>query len=281
MSFSTNKIDWTQWEAFNQNKSFKLPPNDGKKIIYFRVTDFVGNVANPVSTTITLNRSNEMDIINGSTDGNKTNNNKQDDGKTDDEKSLKANKVSFGFEMWVMLFVIIIILLIIFALIIKHNKHSKQKLTTSEGVPIKPSTTQIYALAQPQASETTIPTVIQPQDKPSISTPQQVQAPKTQQISLPDKPTQLLLTQAPTQVEFIPEKQQIKNVMELTKREQLEMLDDQLLLGEISEATYIKLKNELDQELSAPKLPANEDAQIQIQPQVQPQTEIAKESEIT
>lgn len=54
MSFSTDAETWTAWEPFSHESAFTLPASDGEKIIYYRVQDRVGNVAEPVFDTIKL-----------------------------------------------------------------------------------------------------------------------------------------------------------------------------------------------------------------------------------
>ena len=45
MSFSFNKENWTAWEPFNDTKTYVLTRGDGDKIIYFKIRDKAGNVA--------------------------------------------------------------------------------------------------------------------------------------------------------------------------------------------------------------------------------------------
>lgn len=54
MCFSNNATYWSVWEDFKYSKSWDLIPWDGPKTVYFRVRDFAGWVAEPVSDTITL-----------------------------------------------------------------------------------------------------------------------------------------------------------------------------------------------------------------------------------
>ncbi len=54
MSFSSDGITWTSWEPFQGETDFTLPPNDGEKIVYFRVIDNAGNIAEPVIAIIQL-----------------------------------------------------------------------------------------------------------------------------------------------------------------------------------------------------------------------------------
>jgi len=52
MSFSLDGKDWSSWEIINSVKSLDLPTGDGEKIIYYRVRDLTGNIAEPVFDTI-------------------------------------------------------------------------------------------------------------------------------------------------------------------------------------------------------------------------------------
>jgi hypothetical protein len=52
MSFSTDNDLWTDWKEFSNIKILTLPPDEGIKKVYFRVIDYAGNIANPVSDKI-------------------------------------------------------------------------------------------------------------------------------------------------------------------------------------------------------------------------------------
>lgn len=54
MSFSLNGKNWTNWEKYEEIKIFTLSSGDGEKTIYFKVKDFVENIAIPVFNTIIL-----------------------------------------------------------------------------------------------------------------------------------------------------------------------------------------------------------------------------------
>ena len=54
MAFSNDGLIWSTWETFNSSRSFDLPTGDGEKIVYFRVRDYTGNIAEPVSESIFL-----------------------------------------------------------------------------------------------------------------------------------------------------------------------------------------------------------------------------------
>ncbi|WP_455392648.1 hypothetical protein [[Eubacterium] cellulosolvens] len=66
MSISTDGETWTTWEPFDQEKSLTLPPSDGEKTVYVRVTDGAENMreasdnivldsSSPYSLAITIN----------------------------------------------------------------------------------------------------------------------------------------------------------------------------------------------------------------------------------
>jgi hypothetical protein len=65
MSFSLSQEVWSAWELFNFTRSFELPTGDGKKIVYFRIKDFAGNIAELVSDTILLDTTppEQLDIV--------------------------------------------------------------------------------------------------------------------------------------------------------------------------------------------------------------------------
>jgi hypothetical protein len=54
MSFSFDNLNWSYWKIYSENITVELPYEKGDWTIYFRVNDWVGNVAEPVSSTITL-----------------------------------------------------------------------------------------------------------------------------------------------------------------------------------------------------------------------------------
>lgn len=55
MAFSADGETWTEWEHFATERAFTIPPGDGEKVIYFRVMDNAGNIADMVFDTILLN----------------------------------------------------------------------------------------------------------------------------------------------------------------------------------------------------------------------------------
>ncbi len=55
MALSNDGINWSAWETFSLTKSYTLPLGNGPKTVYFKVKDYAGNIAPPVSDTIILN----------------------------------------------------------------------------------------------------------------------------------------------------------------------------------------------------------------------------------
>jgi sugar lactone lactonase YvrE len=54
IAFSVDNESWSTWQPFIPEKSFILPLLDGSKIVYFKVQDRAGNIADPVFDTIVL-----------------------------------------------------------------------------------------------------------------------------------------------------------------------------------------------------------------------------------
>jgi hypothetical protein len=56
VSFSTDGIIWSDWELYENVKSYTLPTGDGEKTVYVRARDNQGNVSVPVSVSVTLDQ---------------------------------------------------------------------------------------------------------------------------------------------------------------------------------------------------------------------------------
>ena len=54
MSFSIDNKKWSNWEDFNDTKSYNLQMGDGEKIIYFKIKDLAGNIGDPIFRIIIL-----------------------------------------------------------------------------------------------------------------------------------------------------------------------------------------------------------------------------------
>jgi hypothetical protein len=121
ISFSSDGKAWSSWENYSGIKDYSLPELDGAKIVYFRVKDNAGNIAEPESATIILDT-----IVH-----------------IDDER--KPQKQSSGdLELWPYLFLIIIIFGIIISglsgIYIK-NRRTEHNLVYAGILPIKPGET--------------------------------------------------------------------------------------------------------------------------------------------
>ncbi|WP_455392935.1 Kelch repeat-containing protein [[Eubacterium] cellulosolvens] len=130
MSFSTDGETWSSWEPFAGERAYNLSPTDGKKVIYFRVSDRAGNIAEPISSMVMLNITSSEPSDTGSDSGDDTNG---------------------GFEGLLLLFisvliVVIIILLVVFlAIIRKRRKRAEQEVLRNGAVTVKPRSRAPFA----------------------------------------------------------------------------------------------------------------------------------------
>jgi parallel beta-helix repeat protein len=65
MALSTDGITWSDWEPFNSTKMYTLSGEDGLKYLYFKISDYAGNIASPVYDIITLDTSVSTDDTDG------------------------------------------------------------------------------------------------------------------------------------------------------------------------------------------------------------------------
>ncbi len=111
ISFSTDKESWTTWENYSITRSYTLPSGNGQKVIFFKVKDRAGNIANPVHVKITL-------------------------------KESTNDWTVFSTLTWIGIFIVVIIIFLFLTLfILKRRKHAQKKLLSSEPVVIKPTIT--------------------------------------------------------------------------------------------------------------------------------------------
>ena len=184
MSFRTDESSWSSWESFNHEKSFTLSPNNGKKTIYFRVKDKVGNIAEPVMVSILLNTTSPEPEIQAP------------------DKAKPSFNFSRSFTLLLIIFIIIIIL-ILAVLKIKRKKRSKRELPTGEVGTVKP----IVAPTPDKLKEETTakPTLAQPTQGPTppmpkLASPKIVgQTPVPKQIPQPTLAPQLPPVKTQTQ----------------------------------------------------------------------------------
>jgi hypothetical protein len=123
MSFSNDRSAWSEWENYTETKLYSLHPGDGKRTLYVRVKDYAGNVADPISSTITLKTENDSLV----------------------EKERIQNFMSYG-----LITIIIIILLLIFVFIYFRRKRRRigeeKKVLTPDGIyvpSVKPPETEV------------------------------------------------------------------------------------------------------------------------------------------
>jgi hypothetical protein len=147
-STSNDGTVWSSWENFTYVKYYNLAPGDGAKIVYFKVMDSAGNIADPVSATIVKSSP------------------------AQESTGRPAQGTTTGLEFWILILMIIIIMLLlsILALIMKRRKTPYQDLL-SNAVTLKPGAMEtlnaIVQMAQtsPQlaagtASKTSIPILV-------------------------------------------------------------------------------------------------------------------------
>jgi hypothetical protein len=122
MSFSLDGDVWSSWEKFQNTRDFELPHGDGEKVVYFKVKDKVGNIAEPVSSSIYLNTSSSFL---GASSGEETSKDKE-----------------AGNELWIILGIIITMVLILtlfsFTVVYKRKKHHSLVVQNGMALTIKP-----------------------------------------------------------------------------------------------------------------------------------------------
>ncbi|WP_455392704.1 Kelch repeat-containing protein [[Eubacterium] cellulosolvens] len=119
MSFSDDGINWTPWGRFTKSSSYTLEKGDGEKTIYFRVMDQAGNIAEPVSATITL-----------------------------ESHGAGGGRLANDYWLYIVIIVVIFIIIISVAVGVSRSKSSKSE----------PSQTSIATSPTPIQSHTTTPT---------------------------------------------------------------------------------------------------------------------------
>ena len=116
-SLSIDGNRWSSWENFTKETSFTFTEAEGTKTIYFKVKDHAGNIAEPVSTTITYKIA-------------------------EVPQEQEGTKKFIGQNIWLLFLLIIIIIVILFItldLIIKRAPKPKYDYTTQPKPVEKPS----------------------------------------------------------------------------------------------------------------------------------------------
>lgn len=167
MSVSNDGISWDYWENFKEKLTFKLPPGEGEKTVYFRVKDKVGNIAKPVLATIELSISSDSDYD-----------------KPEKNKPESDNIFESG-EIWINLaFLIIFIIIVTFLiLLIFLKKRRKQTIPETKTITIKPSQKSKHEMIVDHITLT--PKTTQVQRITLIPIPQQTTIQKPSQLPPP------------------------------------------------------------------------------------------------
>ena len=174
VSFSTDGNTWSSWEPFTTEKSFTLPPNDGKKIVYFKVKDRAGNIAAPVSALIILNTTTPQDQTGPSTDS----------------TSSSADEYAWMLYSIIAIVIVLIILLIGF-LAIKRKKAKDQRVVDESAVTtIKPGQ---FTPSEPIPAQETGAPEISSQPQPQVAG------------AIPSEQPQLVPTVEPEQPQLAPQ----------------------------------------------------------------------------
>jgi hypothetical protein len=179
MSFSSDGLNWSEWEQYQISKYYNLPPGEGAKTVYFRIKDRAGNEAIAVQSTITL--------------------------ETPEPSTSKSHTESAlnNMQIWYFLFIIILIILAIIivglATLIKRKKQVYHELLTTGTLPkhlkhLMPGATaeQIPAATQPEQlpsaeSLTPVPSLAK-STQPPMGADQEEPAATTQLPALPPGP---------------------------------------------------------------------------------------------
>jgi hypothetical protein len=168
MSFSNDGLFWSEFEAFSKSKNYTIPPGDGKKTIYFRVDDHAGNIAEPISTSIILNTSEQS---NGAEP--------PEEKKPEDKKGDDSTWLIVGAGV----IIIIIVFILLFFLLIKRKKKDEVEQEQQYAAETEK---QIQQQLSPQPQQKQYIQPLQPQVQPNV----QLQQPQIKPTSLPQQSLQ-------------------------------------------------------------------------------------------
>ena len=172
MAFSTDGNKWTDWENFSKTASVELPSGNEEKIVYFKVMDHVGNVAQPAMDTIVLNET---------VPGNRI--------RQDTPISLQ----DFFNEYWGFFVIIIIIIIIgLSVVILQRKKKVRQVAPSKDTVTVKPHEFPVDSMTMVSPKISSAPTIPQLPIPTTVSTSTSLLQPLPQ---LP--PAQIPITPAP------------------------------------------------------------------------------------
>jgi hypothetical protein len=115
MSFSYDNQTWTDWINYSENSTGELPNVKGEKTIHFRVKDWVGNIAYPVSATIKLKIKSPPP-----------------------EEPSKKSMDKFDYSMYIIWAVIILIIITLGIIFIQKRKKRKEREAELLSKQLKP-----------------------------------------------------------------------------------------------------------------------------------------------
>ncbi|WP_455393143.1 Kelch repeat-containing protein [[Eubacterium] cellulosolvens] len=150
MSFSSDGLNWSEWEKFQNSKYYNLLPDEGSKIVYFRVKDRAGNEAIAVQSTIILETP------------------ETSTGKSQTEAA--ANNMQIWYFSFLIILVILALIIVGLATLIKRKKRVYQELLTTGTLP-----KHLKHLVPTETAEQ-IPAATQPAQLPSAESPTPVPA---------------------------------------------------------------------------------------------------------
>jgi len=185
MSISIDGINWSVWEKYITIKKYNLSGNDGKKIIYFKVKDRVGNIAKPVSVSIILNTT-ELEE-----------NKNQDKTKSPPDKSTS----SMIYWMFLIIIIVIIIISLFVGLIVKRKRKSEQEPSPIEAGP--PDSEVPHAPEHVPKVVTATPITIPTADTTEANSTQTIQA-TSAPTPIPGQTPQPQIPETPEQPQLLP-----------------------------------------------------------------------------
>ncbi len=172
LSLSFDGNTWTDWEDYVTFKSLVLSPGSGKKTVYFKVKDKVGNEAGFVKTSILLNLT-------------------TDNGEPSKIESTPKESVYSGLIFFLILIIVVIILIsIAIFMIIRRKKRAHEALLDADAVTVKPSPLPSHIVSVDQVPP--MPTLAQ------LPTPSTASESNAQQVPKPIVPAPSPAPQLPS-----------------------------------------------------------------------------------
>ncbi|MCK5560429.1 MAG: hypothetical protein KAJ51_07530, partial [Thermoplasmata archaeon] len=132
--FSLDGLNWSAWEDYSEKRTYNLPAGDGVKLVYFKVRDKLGNVAEPATSTIYLNITKPVS-------------------KTPD---LKVESSDFLLWMAIIVIAIILIILILVSFFVMRSR----KRRAAQAVPGGTFTLKPGGIAAPVISYGQVPSTL-------------------------------------------------------------------------------------------------------------------------